>query len=129
MGAKLVLCFYNSIFYQGEDLASKINLSLAVASAAFCSKTVVPLLFIFFVYCCSHCLLGFVFGPCFVIQYFVAIISLWKRELVLYFNCLLAVMWLFKIVLCLFLTGIFWPYSLFWGVLKRTLFYSVNFFC
>ena len=57
-------------------MASKTNLSPLVALAAVHSKAVVLLLLI-------HCLLllplfcgGFVFGPCFVVQYLVSFIVL-----------------------------------------------------
>ena len=36
-------------------------------SGLVCSKAVVDLLFLFVVYCCSHCR-GFVFVPCFAMQ-------------------------------------------------------------
>ena len=66
----------------------------------------------------------FVFGHCFVMQYLVsffsfATISLGKRELGLYFDCILVVMWLFVFCApsspCPGLVcdcGITWPYSL-----------------
>ena len=43
-----------------------MHLSPPVALAAVRSKAVVLFLLI---YCCSHCLWGFVFGPCFVIHF------------------------------------------------------------
>ena len=41
---------------------------ISEASTAVCSKAV-ALLFPFIVYCSSHCLCCYVFGPCFVMQY------------------------------------------------------------
>ena len=45
------------------------------ASSVVRSK-VLGLLFLFIVYCCFHYLWGFVFGPCFVMQYLVSFLDL-----------------------------------------------------
>ena len=79
----------------------------------------------FIVYCCSNCLWVFLFGPGFVIQYFVPFLFCnhlgGNRRAGCFFNCLPVVLWL--LVFCVFSLrfhwlsavrdcDIFWSYAL-----------------